>query len=96
MFQTLVDAIPPRTLTEKRARRGWISESTWTLVDKRATMCQAGHRDQATLRQLGRRIQWAFKVNRLHRTIDAGTAIESFLAQGKVQGAGGGGGGGWW
>ena len=85
VFQTLVDAIPPRTLTEKRARRGWISESTWTLVDKRAAMRRAGHRDQATLRRLGRRIQRAFKVDRLQRTVDAGTAIESFLAQGKVQ-----------
>ena len=72
-------------LTEKRACRGWISESTWTLVDKHATMRQAGHWDQATLRQLGRHIQWAFQADRLHRTIDAGTAIESFLAQGKVQ-----------
>ena len=52
------------------------SESTWTLVDKRAAMCRAGHWDQATLRQLGRRIQWAFKADRLQRTIDAGTAIQ--------------------
>ena len=63
MFQTLVDAIPPRMLTEKRARRGWISESTWTLVDKRAAMRQAGHRDQATLHRLGRCIQRAFQAN---------------------------------
>ena len=34
---------------------------------------------------LGCHIQRAFKADRLQRTIDAGTAIESFLAQGKVQ-----------
>jgi len=84
-FQTLLDAIPVPTRAERRARREWISQSTWKLVDERSALQKVVDHDRAHARRLTRRIRRAFQADRKQRAKAAGEAVAAALSAGEVK-----------
>ena len=87
LLQALNEAIPKPTRAERRARREWISEETWRLVDERSALRKVIGHDHAKARWLDRRVQQAFKADRKRQVEEAGKAIEAALSEGDLQGA---------
>jgi Reverse transcriptase (RNA-dependent DNA polymerase) len=85
LFQALKLNITPPTRAERRARRAWISATTWNLVDQRSAMQKVVNNDRAEVRRLSRRIHQAFRIDRRARAKRAGEDIEAALTAGKLQ-----------
>jgi hypothetical protein len=62
LFQALKLNITPPTRAERRARRAWISATTWNLVEQWSAMQKVDNNDRAEVRMLSRRIHQAFRV----------------------------------
>jgi exonuclease III len=85
LFQALKLNITPPTRVERRARRAWISATTWKLVDQRSAMQKVANHDRAAVRRLSRSIHQSFRVDRKARAARAGAEIETALAAGHLQ-----------
>ena len=83
LFQRMLQNCPRRSRAENRARKDWISEETWKLVDRRHALRKATAYDKRLDRQLTREVRHAFKVDRRRRCAAAGEAIERALADKK-------------
>ena len=69
-----------------RARKGWISNATWELVDQRAQLKCAGEPAEV-LAAMNHRIRQSLKTDRQARVSAAGVAIESALEADELQDA---------
>ena len=67
LFQALKLNITPPTRAERRARRAWISATTWNLVDQRSAMQKVVNNVRAEVWRLSRHIHQAFRVDRKAR-----------------------------
>ena len=86
IFQELkneVDPPPPR----QRNYRSWISDSTWKLVDARASLRRESPFNRTAYRQKDREVKAAIKADRTKRVDDAAEAIDTLLKDSNVQGA---------
>lgn len=72
---------------ETRARTSWISNTTWQLIDERASLRRQQPHNQKDARTLTRRIRAAVKADRKSRVEAAGAAIEAQLAANNARGA---------
>jgi len=87
LFQMLKEAIPWPMTAEKRARKLWISDETWKLVDECAALLCSPNHTQAEAHQLNHHVKQAFKADRTRRAEAAGAAIEADMQKGDLQGA---------
>jgi len=60
----------------------WISQSTWALVDRRASMRKSGALSQQYSRILGRRIRQSLKADRATRAANVADEVETHIAAG--------------
>ncbi len=65
--------------------KDWISEGTWKLIAKRASLMHSGGKRQAAARRMQRKVKAALKVDKSHLTNKVGECIVSELWEGKVQ-----------
>ena len=77
------DVIPP-PVRERPANR-WISDKTWAVVDKRATMRRKGHLTTCLARRMGREIKSLLTADRKQRAANAASTVESHLSNGAVK-----------
>lgn len=88
LHQELKDSIDMNdTYVTRRKREPWISETTWKLIDKRASQRNNQKITSAEKRQLRQRIRRALNRDRKQRTKQAGETIESNLQAGNLTGA---------
>ena len=66
----------------ERPANAWISQSTWALVDRRASMRKSGALSQQYSRILGRRIRQSLKADRAARAANVADEVETHLAAG--------------
>jgi len=79
LFQEAQAYIPKPTRADFRARKEWVSPSTWALVDRRAGLRKQPNYYQQQDRRLAREINASFQQDRQRRTEEAGAAIEYAL-----------------
>ena len=77
------DVIPP-PVRERPANR-WISDKTWAVVDKRATMRRKGHLTTCHARRMGREIKSLLTADCKQRAANAASTVESRLSNGAVK-----------
>ena len=79
IFAALRRAVPKPHAKERR-KNEWISEETWSLVDKRVS-ARRGTGVQARIRRLGRAIRESLKGDRKRRLEIAGEEVEMLLGE---------------
>ena len=72
---------PPR----KVKANAWISDATWAIVDRRATLRHMGWLDQAGTRRIGREIKARLKADRSARATKTANDIEGHLGAGELK-----------
>jgi hypothetical protein len=77
------DIIPP-PVRERPANR-WISDKTWAVVDKQATMRRKGHLTTCHARWMGRENKSLLAVDCKQRAANAASTVESRLSNGAVK-----------
>jgi hypothetical protein len=70
---------------ECKAKAPWISESTWKLIDSRASKSKCNSFRMGERQRLSRRIKRALNRDRKQRTTDAGEEIEQHLREGRLK-----------
>ncbi len=74
------DPRPPRV-----PGKDWISEGTWKLIRKRASLLRSGRIRQNAARQMKREIHAALKEDKRRLTAEVGEKIVGDLGEGNVQ-----------
>ena len=85
---TLFDALAAKCVKPKSTRvpgKDWISEGTWKLIAKRASLMHSGKIRQAAVRWGQREVKAALKADKSWLTAEVGEHIVSELCDGKVQ-----------
>ena len=83
-FQALKQQTNAPTVRGQRNNE-WISEATWTLVDRRAGIQQKGELVQALRRRIGRQIKSALKKDRTTRAEKVASKVEGHLSVGELE-----------
>ena len=65
--------------------KDWVSEGTWKLIAKRASLLQSGLCDQAAARRMKRKIHQAPKADKQRLTAEVGEKIVAESGAGKVK-----------
>ena len=86
LFQSLKDAAP-RSGSRTHPRAAWISDATWTLIDRKSALKRRLGYSRADLYRLNREIKASIKVDRKRRVAEAGAAVEAMLANNDPKGA---------
>ena len=68
-----------------RPKLSWISEHTWSIVDRRAALRKSGFLTKVLQRRLKREINASLKKDRANRALKAGNDIEAELAKGDMK-----------
>jgi hypothetical protein len=63
----------------------WISDKTWAVIDKRATMRRKGHLTTCLARRMGREIKSLLAADRKQRAANAASTVESHMSNGAVK-----------
>ena len=88
---TLFDALAAKCIKPKQMRaieKDWISEGTWNLIAKRASLMCSGKIRQAAAWWMQREVKAALKADKSRLTSNVGESIVLVLCKGKVQEAG--------
>ena len=86
---TTFDALAANKCVKPKKKRSpgmeWISERTWKLIVKCASLLRSGKIRQAAARRMKRKVQVALKVDKSWLTAKVGESIVSGLSKGNVQ-----------
>jgi hypothetical protein len=85
---TIFDALAAECIEPKKKRlpgKDWISEGTWKLIAKSASLLRSGKIRQAAARRMKREVQAALKADKSRLTAKVGESIVSELSKGNVQ-----------
>ena len=84
---TIFDALAARCVDPKKKRspgKDWISEGTWKLIAKRASLLRSGKIRQDAARRMKREVRAALKADKTRLTAEVGESIVSELSSGNV------------
>jgi hypothetical protein len=83
-FNTLAaECVNPKLMW--KPRKDWMSEATWRLIAKQASLLQSGHIRQDALQRMKRKIKAAIKADKQKLTAKVGNSIIAELVKGNVQ-----------
>ena len=88
LFQEIEDAAKPTAGRDRHRRspkRTWISDRSWSLVDRRCDLRHSAAYTQARYRQLGRQLKASLKEDRKQRCAIAGAAALQAMHTGEAQ-----------
>jgi hypothetical protein len=71
--------------SKKQKGKDWVSETTWALIAKQASLLQSGRCNQAAARRMKRKIHGVLKADKQPFTADVGKKIVAELGTGNVQ-----------
>ena len=71
--------------SKRQKEKDWVSEGTWKLITKWASLLQSGRCNQTAARRMKRKIHGALKEDKQRLTPDVGEKIVAELVAGKVQ-----------
>ncbi len=77
------DVIPP-PVRERPANR-WISDKTWAVIDKRATMRRKGHLTTCLACRMGREIKSLLAADREQHAVNTASTVKSHMSNGAVK-----------
>ena len=85
---TTFDALAAKCVNPKTKRapgKDWVSEGTWKLIAKHASLLRSGKIWQTAARQMKREVHAALKEDKRQLTVEVGENIMSKLGKGNVQ-----------
>jgi len=85
---TTFDALAARCVDPKKKQspgKDWISEGTWKLITKRASLLRSGKLRQADVRRMKREVKAALKADKTRLTTEVGENIVLELSSGNEQ-----------
>ena len=71
--------------SKRQKEKDWVSEGTWALIAKRASLLQSGRCNQAVARRMKRKIHGAPEADKQRLTADVGQRIVVELGAGNVK-----------